>query len=109
MLYTVRPVVLGNYNIYKENSREYTILKTENFGDVVHVEVGATIVGRIKNHHEEYTFKKGEEKGMFEFGGSTIIMMLKKDIATINKEIVSTSSVDGEYRVKLGEKIGTRI
>lgn len=108
VLYTVRPVVLGNYNIYKENSREYTILKTENFGDVVHVEVGATIVGRIKNHHEEYTFKKGEEKGMFEFGGSTIVLLIEKNRVTIDKEILDNTKQGYETVVKYGEKIGNK-
>ena len=108
VLYTVRPVVLGNYNIYKENSREYTILKTENFGDVVHIEVGATIVGRIKNHHEEYTFKKGEEKGMFEFGGSTIVLLIEKNRVTIDKEILDNTKQGYETVVKYGEKIGNK-
>lgn len=106
VLYTVRPIVLENYNIYKENSREYTTLKTENFGDVIHVEVGATIVGRIKNHHEEYQFQKGEEKGMFEFGGSTIVLLIEKNKVEIDKEIVDNTNKGYETVVKYGEKIG---
>lgn len=108
VLYTVRPIVIGNYNIYKENSREYTILKTENFGKVVHVEVGATIVGRIKNHHEEYQFKKGEEKGMFEFGGSTIVLLIEKNRVVIDKEILENTKQGYETVVKYGEKIGNK-
>lgn len=108
VLYTVRPVALENYNIYKENSREYTILHTDNFGDVVHIEVGATIVGRIKNHHQEYKFTKGEEKGMFEFGGSTIVLLLEKDKVNIDKEILDNTKDGFETIVKIGEKIGTK-
>lgn len=106
VLYTVRPIVLENYNIYKENSREYTTLKTENFGDVIQVEVGATIVGRIKNHHEEYNFTKGEEKGMFEFGGSTIVLLIEKNKVEIDKEIIDNTKQGYETVVKYGEKIG---
>lgn len=106
VLYTVRPIVLENYNIYKENSREYTMLKTENFGDVIQVEVGATIVGRIKNYHEEYIFKKGEEKGMFEFGGSTIVLLIEKNKVEIDKEIIENTKDGYETVVKYGEKIG---
>lgn len=109
VFHTVRPVALQAHPVFKTNSREYTTLHTENFDDILFMEVGAMLVGKICNHHGTHSFERGDEKGYFEFGGSTIIMMLKKDIATINKEIVSTSSVDGEYRVKLGEKIGTRI
>lgn len=106
VLYTVRPIVLENYNIYKENSREYTTLKTENFGDVIQVEVGATIVGRIKNHHEEYNFTKGEEKGMFEFGGSTIVLLIEKNKVEVDKEIMDNTKQGYETVVKYGEKIG---
>lgn len=106
VLYTVRPIVLENYNIYKENSREYTTLKTENFGDVIQVEVGATIVGRIKNHHEEYNFTKGEEKGMFEFGGSTIVLLIEKNKVEVDKEIIDNTKQGYETVVKYGEKIG---
>ena len=63
VFHTVNPIALERYNIYKRNSREYTILNTENFGQIIQVEVGALMVGKIQNHHQEATFKKGEEKG----------------------------------------------
>ena len=37
-------------------------MKTENFGDVVQVEVGATLVGCIKNHNVGCVFDKLQEK-----------------------------------------------
>ena len=37
------------------------------------------LVGRIVNHHGETTFRRGDEKGKFEFGGSTIVMLFGKD------------------------------
>lgn len=108
VLYTVRPIALEKHNIYKQNSREYTILNTENFGDVIQIEVGATMVGRIKNHHENYEFSKGEEKGMFLFGGSTIVLLIEKDKVDIDKRILSNTEQGYETIVKLGEKIGTK-
>jgi len=108
VLYTVRPIALEKYNIYKENSREYTVLKTENFGDVVQIEVGATMIGRIKNHHEEYQFNKGEEKGMFLFGGSTIVLLIKKGKVKIDSDILKNTEEGFETIVKLGEKIGKK-
>ena len=108
VLYTVRPIALDKYNIYKENAREYTILNTENFGNVIHIEVGATMVGRIKNHHENYEFSKGEEKGMFLFGGSTIVLLIEKDKVEIEKSILNNTEQGYETIVKLGEKIGTK-
>ncbi len=109
IFHTVRPIAFEKYPVFKTNSREYTILGTNNFDDVVFMEVGAMLVGRIVNYHQEYTFTRGEEKGMFEFGGSTIIMLIKKDIALIDTEIKSASNRGEEYKVKMGESIGVRI
>lgn len=108
ILNTVRPIVLKHFNIYKQNSREYTIMHTDNFDDVIQIEVGAIMVGKINNKHEEYTFKKGEEKGMFEFGGSTIVLMIKKDIVDLDNDIIKNSSDGFETKVNVGESIGKR-
>lgn len=108
ILNTVRPIVLKHFNIYKQNSREYTIMHTDNFDDVIQIEVGAIMVGKINNKHEEYTFKKGEEKGMFEFGGSTIALMIKKDIVDLDSDIIKNSSDGFETKVSVGESIGKR-
>ena len=109
IFHTVRPIAFKKYPVFKTNSREYTVLGTNNFDDVVFMEVGAMMVGKIVNYHQEYTFTKGEEKGRFEFGGSTIIMLIKKDVALIDTEIKSASNRGEEYKVKLGESIGVRI
>lgn len=108
ILHTVRPVALDKYNVYKTNSREWTILKTENFGNVIQIEVGAICVGKIVNHHQQDTFRKGEEKGYFKFGGSTIILLFKENTIKINKEILNNSLNNIETIVKLGEKIGNK-
>ena len=107
-LHTVQPIALENYNIYKRNCREYTILHTENFEDVVQIEVGALLVGKIKNLHQDYCYKKGEEKGMFEFGGSTIVLLLKEGIVKIDDELLENTEKGLETIVKYGERIGVK-
>jgi phosphatidylserine decarboxylase len=107
-LHTVQPIALEKYNIYKRNSRVYTILHTENFNDVIQVEVGALIVGKIVNYLQEYSFKKGEEKGMFEFGGSTIVLLVKENIVNIDEEIIENTMRGLETIVKYGERIGVK-
>ena len=104
--HTVQPISLNHYNFFKTNAREYTILNTNNFGKVIEVEVGALCIGRIKNNHEEYKFKKGEEKGYFEFGGSTIVLLVKKNVLNIDDDILKNSNENIETIVKYGEKIG---
>lgn len=106
VFHTVQPISLNNYNFFKTNSREYTVLNTNNFDKVVQVEIGALMVGRIKNNHEEYEYKKGEEKGYFEFGGSTIVLLFKKGVISLDNDILENSREDIETIVKYGEKIG---
>ncbi len=78
-LHTVRPIALRNLPVFVENSREYTVMDTVNFGRALQMEVGAMLVGKIKNNHEEHEFKRGEEKGCFLYGGSTVILLLKRN------------------------------
>ena len=108
IFHTVKNIALKKYNIYKKNAREYTTLDTKNFGKVIQIEVGALIVGRIKNHHEEYQYRKGEEKGYFEFNGSTIALIFKKNKIEIDPDIKENSKKHIETIVKYGEKIGTK-
>lgn len=94
-----------DYKIYMENYREVNLLKTDHFGMMAFVEVGALLVGKIVNHELD-TFSKGQEKGFFEPGGSTIIMFVGNNIQ-IDEDIL-TQSVEGiETKVLYGEKVGT--
>jgi len=109
VLHTVRPIALESSPVFKTNSREYTVLHTNNFDEIVFMEVGAMLVGKISNYHEDYNFRRGEEKGRFEFGGSTIIMLIKKNVALIDTSIKEESNNGIECKVQLGQRIGVRI
>ncbi|MCL2690161.1 MAG: phosphatidylserine decarboxylase [Chitinispirillia bacterium] len=106
VLHTVRPISHRHYKIYFQNAREYAVLQTENFGKTVQMEVGALFVGRIKNHSETGPFKRGEEKGLFEFGGSTIVMLFQKERVVIDRVIYENTEQDKETIVRQGYKIG---
>lgn len=109
ILHTVQPIAYTKYPVYHRNSREYTIMHTENFDDVIEVDVGALMVGKIVNNKEKKEFKKGEEKGYFMFGGSTIILFVKENILEIDNDILMNSALGNETIVSVGEKIGIRI
>ena len=106
-LHTVQPVALEKRRVFTENCREYTVLDTDHFGKAVMVEVGAMMVGRIVNEVKSGRFERGTEKGRFEFGGSTVILLLKKDAATLDDEFFENTKNELETVVKCGEKIGT--
>ncbi len=107
--HTVRSLALAYCNIYKRNTRSYTVLYTENFGKIVQVEVGALAVGKITNHHDKhYSFSRAEEKGLFEYGGSTVVLLFGKDVIDIDSRIMINSMLGHETRVLMGQTIGKK-
>ena len=108
-LHTVNPIANDFFPIYKENAREYTLLRTEQFGEVIAMEVGALLVGKIVNHHGAASVRRGQEKGYFQFGGSTVVLLLKKDTAVMDSDILENSRNGIETVVKFGEKIGAAL
>ncbi len=108
-LHTVRPIALENRPVFAQNCREYTFLDTENFGRICQIEVGAMLVGKIANLHEEHEFKRGEEKGMFLYGGSTVVILLEKGKAEVFKEFFDATCDYKETPVKMGQCIGNKI
>ncbi|MCQ2495956.1 MAG: phosphatidylserine decarboxylase [Lachnospiraceae bacterium] len=106
VFHTVNPVALENTSVFAQNSREYTIIDTEHFGRVIQMEVGAMGVGRISNRYKNRFVKKGHEKGYFEFGGSTIVLLLPKDSVIPDDDILLNTAEGYETIVKMGEGIG---
>ena len=101
-LHTVSPVS-KNHKIYMENTRLVNLLKTEKFGTVAYIEVGAMLIGRIVDNGTD-VFEKGQEKGYFEPGGSTVIILVKN--VEIDKDIMEQSASGIETKVRYGERIG---
>ena len=106
-LHTVSSIS-SRYKIYKENHRKYSIIETDNFGKIVFIKVGALLVGKIKDIDKPKTIK-GEEKGYFELGGSTIILLVKKEQVSIDKDIIKYSEKEIPVKVRYMEKIGEKI
>lgn len=108
ILHTVRPIAIEKKNIFVTNARSYTVLDTVNFGSVIQIEVGALMVGKIKNKHTNYRFKKGEEKGYFKYGGSTIILLIKKEFVELDDYLIENTKNGYETIIKIGERIGKK-
>lgn len=107
-LHTVRPIALKRYKVYTQNTREYAVIETKNFQKVIQMEVGAMLVGRITNSHTSGKVRRGEEKGTFEFGGSTIIMLFKENTVKIEKTITQNTMEGKETIIKMGNTIGKK-
>ena len=100
--HTVRPNALKHTGVFYENAREWTLMDTPVFGKVLRMEVGALLVGRIVNLVTEGAFTRWQEKGYFEFGGSTIVILLKKDACAFTLDM----DTDRELPVKAGQAVG---
>ena len=106
ILHTVNPVANDVCPIYKMNSREYCLIKTEQFGTLLQMEVGALMVGKISNNQQGLGFvHKGVEKGRFEFGGSTIILLTQKNVVIPDRDLLEHTGSGMETLVKMGEQI----
>lgn len=106
--YSVSPYAIRkNFRIYCENKREVSVLKTQKFGDIVLSEIGATMVGGIKQTYTSNTFvKKAQEKGYFFFGGSSCVLLFEKDAVKFDADLIKNSLDGMETKVYMGEKIG---
>lgn len=104
---TVRPFAAETRPIYNENTREYTQIRSDEFGNILMMEVGALLVGRITNLCGAGEAVRGEEKGYFEFGGSSIIILTEPDRFIPDSDILANSEDGKETVIKMGESIGT--
>lgn len=102
-LHTVRPIALETRPVFVENCREIAYLDTDHFGQAVQIEVGAMLVGKIANHPVAGRFHRGEEKGMFLYGGSTIVLLLAPGAAVLEAGLVDAVE---EIPVRMGQSIG---
>lgn len=106
-LHTVNPAAVEQVPVYKENTRQFCLIHTQHFGDILQMEVGAMMVGRICNHHmEACAVTRGQEKGCFEFGGSTIVLLFENGKAVIDEDLFKNTENGCETVVRMGEAIG---
>ena len=115
--HSVNPIALAKYpNVYADNERQIVEAESEKYGRFWQIDVGAfgvgTIVQTAFNHctasdpASTRTFEKGDERGYFKFGGSTVIVVTKAGAVKWDEDIVKNSEEGLETRVLCGEKVG---
>lgn len=104
---SVTPIATSyKMEIFLENERVINRFMTSNFGELIYIEVGALAVGKIIQSHTQKEFKRGQVKGHFEFGGSTVICLIKKDRIIFDHSIINNSKNNIESKINLGTVIG---
>jgi phosphatidylserine decarboxylase len=92
---------------YSENVRMVTKIKSDGFGDVAMVEIGAfTIASIVQKYQPGQYVRRGEEKGWFEPGGSTVVLVFQKGAINVDTELQEYTRRGMETRVRFGDSIG---
>ena len=107
--HSVNPLALKyRGDIFIKNERRVSILDTEKFGKLAYIEVGATCVGKIvQSFDESKPFKKGDQKGYFLFGGSTVIVCGEKGKWQPSLDMMENTKLGIETYIKLGDEVAT--
>ena len=82
-------------------------MNSKDFGKVLFLEIGATFVGAI---HQTYTpnkpHQKGDEKGYFSFGGSSLILLFQKGKIQFDPDLLHATSQGVEIKCLMGQSMG---
>jgi len=108
-LHSVNPMAF-NYDprVFLTNYREATVFDSTNTGTVLYIEVGALGVGSIKQKFRVgQSVSRGDQKGWFEFGGSSVIVLFQKGRVKIADDILEKTRNQVECLIRLGEVIGS--
>ncbi|EPQ55345.1 phosphatidylserine decarboxylase [Gloeophyllum trabeum ATCC 11539] len=109
--YGVDPLCVGSdVDILTENARCAVCFESEQFGDVLFVAIGATDVGTVQLNEYVKTVghqvKKGDEVGLFEFGGSSIVVAFERGRIEFDEDLVKVSEQRMEMDVEVGMSLG---
>ncbi|HVU24520.1 MAG TPA: archaetidylserine decarboxylase [Opitutus sp.] len=107
-LYSVSPVALRrNLRYLVENKRVVTLIESPEFGTVALIEVGATNVGTIRQSFVPgRVVAKGDEKGLFAFGGSCVITLFARGRIRFEEDLVRCSADGLEVYARMGDRLG---
>lgn len=107
-LFSVNPLALKNMPaIWGQNFRNWCSIQTKHLGTIIQIEVGATMVGSIVQHQPLGGYcTRGGEKGYFQMGGSTVLIIVQPGMVRLDEDILNYSNKGIETLVRYGEKIG---
>ena len=108
-LHSVSPIALGSgLPILDRNLRHLTVIESEApVGKYAMVEVGAMCVGSVVQHFDPgKVVVRGQEKGLFRFGGSTVAVLYRKGRIRLDEDVYRYSGMGVESLVKLGVRVG---
>ncbi|RMG18832.1 MAG: phosphatidylserine decarboxylase [Planctomycetota bacterium] len=106
VLHSVHPLALAGGAPSFRNKREVALLESERFGALALVEVGAMIVGSIEQTYRPGPVRRGEEKGCFHLGGSTVVVLTEPGRVHFDEDLLAASREELESYVRMGSRVG---
>ena len=108
-LYSVSPIALRhNVTYLVQNKRMLTLIESPRFGRVAMFEIGATCVGTIRQLYvPDRAVAKGEEKGLFKFGGSCVVTVFERGRIALESDLIEQSAQHREVYARMGDRLGT--
>ena len=105
--YLVNPLALSiKPDLFAHNKRTVTYIETEHFGRFAYIEVAGFAVGRIIQTHAPGAVRRGQEKGYFQFGGSTLVLLFEPDKIIFDQDLIDHTQTNTEVQVQTGTQIG---
>ena len=104
-LHSVHPIALRARAPSFRNKRMVSVLTGTGFGRMLQIEVGALTVGSVIQTCEHGPAKKGQEKGYFRFGGSTVILLTEPGRVVPDEDLLDATANGQETLVKVGTRI----
>jgi phosphatidylserine decarboxylase len=105
--HSVNPFALATgVDVFGQNERHITMIESERLGRYGYIEVGAFGVGSIVQTFTGPAVRKGDEKGYFQYGGSTIVLVFQPEQIQFEKDLVEHSAEGVETFLKAGEVLG---
>lgn len=108
--HSVNPIALAKVpNLFCQNKRTITEFNSQNFGKISYVEIGALTVGSIIQTYTPGQVKKGQEKGYFQYGGSTLVLLFEPDAIAFDNDLIEDSKKNLEVHVLTGNCVGQKL
>lgn len=109
-LYSVSPLALRQrFSILWENKRYRTVLDDTPFGKAMFFEIGATCVGSVVHTAGAGAHVlKGQEKGYFRFGGSSVATLLQKGSVVWAEDLRTHGAGGVEVYARMGQRAGVK-
>lgn len=107
--HSVNPIALARVpDVFHRNRRTVCELVTPAFGRIAYIEVGALNVASIVQTYSPGPCERGREKGFFQFGGSTVVLLFEPEAIAFDRDLVADSAAGLEVHVRTGASVGGR-